>query len=144
MHFELRWYADGASNLLIEVWDSSASALTLVYFEKSGRKTQVLLYSIILWNCKYVTICSVFILYEIKMEIKKTKTFFCQIENFWSGIGIKTYNFSPKIGWLRALTQDRGFCCCYPYELILPRSNTWERWKSNSSTSEDKWRYLVC
>ena len=25
MHFELRWYADGASNLLIEVWDSSAS-----------------------------------------------------------------------------------------------------------------------
>ena len=28
MHFELRRYADGASNLLIEVWDSSASGLT--------------------------------------------------------------------------------------------------------------------
>ena len=27
MHFELRWYADGASNLSIEVWDSSASEL---------------------------------------------------------------------------------------------------------------------
>ena len=25
MHFELRRYADGASNLLIKVWDSSAS-----------------------------------------------------------------------------------------------------------------------
>ena len=29
MHFELRWYADGASNLLIEVWDSSASDLDI-------------------------------------------------------------------------------------------------------------------
>ena len=29
MHFELRWYADGASNLLIEVWDSSADYLYL-------------------------------------------------------------------------------------------------------------------
>ena len=27
MHFELRWYADGDSNLLIEVWDSSASVI---------------------------------------------------------------------------------------------------------------------
>ena len=26
MHFELRRYADGAFSLLIEVWDSSASA----------------------------------------------------------------------------------------------------------------------
>ena len=41
--------------------------LTLVYYEERERKKQVLLYSIILWNCKYVTICSVFILYETKM-----------------------------------------------------------------------------
>ena len=27
MHFELRWYADGAVNLLIEVWDSNASSI---------------------------------------------------------------------------------------------------------------------
>ena len=30
MHFELRWYADGASNLLIEVWDSSASVISIM------------------------------------------------------------------------------------------------------------------
>ena len=29
MHFELRWYADGASNLLIGVWNSSASGPTV-------------------------------------------------------------------------------------------------------------------
>ena len=36
--------------------------LALVYYEKRERKKQVWLYSIILWNCKYVTICSVFVL----------------------------------------------------------------------------------
>ena len=34
------------------------------------------MYSIILGNCKYVTICSVFVLYEIKMENQKKKIFF--------------------------------------------------------------------
>ena len=29
MQFELRWYADGAFNLLIEVWDSSASGFNM-------------------------------------------------------------------------------------------------------------------
>ena len=29
MHFELSLYADGSSNLLIEVWDSSASGLLM-------------------------------------------------------------------------------------------------------------------
>ena len=33
------------------------------------------LYSIILCNCNYVTICSAFVLYEIKMENKKKKGF---------------------------------------------------------------------
>ena len=32
MNFELRWYADGASNLLIEVWDSSASVIAPLNF----------------------------------------------------------------------------------------------------------------
>ena len=31
MHFELRRYTDGASNLLIEVWDSSASGYDVTY-----------------------------------------------------------------------------------------------------------------
>ena len=35
MHFELRWYTDGASNLLIEVWDSSACDLTQVPVDQS-------------------------------------------------------------------------------------------------------------
>ena len=82
--------------------------LTLVYYEKRHRKKQVLLYSIILRNCKHVTICSisVFILYEIKMENqkKKKKNFFFQIGNFLSGIGKKTCFLAlgmgpgPKIG----------------------------------------------
>ena len=37
MHFELRWYADGASNLSIEVWDSSASDFTVEYHRILGR-----------------------------------------------------------------------------------------------------------
>ena len=35
MHFELRWYADGAVTIIIEVWDSNASACTL----RKGRWT---------------------------------------------------------------------------------------------------------
>ena len=31
MHFELRWYADFAFQLLVEVWDSSAGALTIAF-----------------------------------------------------------------------------------------------------------------
>ena len=42
--------------------------LTVVYYEESERKKQVWLFSIILWNCKYVTIYSVFVIYEIKMK----------------------------------------------------------------------------
>ena len=34
IHFELRYYADGASNLLIEVWDSSASGPNLTKTEE--------------------------------------------------------------------------------------------------------------
>ena len=66
--------------------------LTLVYYEKRERKKQAL----------------VFIFYKIDREPKK-KFFFCQIGNFLSGIGKKTYflalgmggmgpNFGPKIG----------------------------------------------
>ena len=73
--------------------------LTLVYYEKRERKKQVGLYSIFLWNCKYVTICSVFVLYQIKMENPHTqkKIFFCQIGNFLSGIGKKKYSVALDI-----------------------------------------------
>ena len=75
--------------------------LTLVYYEKSERKKQVLLYSIILRNCKYAKICSVFILNEIKMgELKKM--FFLSNWDFLSGIGKKTYflalGMGPNVG----------------------------------------------
>ena len=46
-------------------------------------------------NCKYVTICSVLILYEIKME----NNFFCQIGNsFVWNWGKKTYILALGMG----------------------------------------------
>ena len=82
------------------------------------RSNLVWLYSIILWNCKYVTICSVFVLYEI-MKLrwrskKKKKHFFLSNREFFVWNCEKTYflalgmgpNFGPKIRWSRALKLD--------------------------------------
>ena len=41
------------------------------------------MYSIILGNCKYVTICSVFVFFEIKMENPKKKTIFLSNKEFF-------------------------------------------------------------
>ena len=81
-----------------------------MYYEKRERKKQVLLYSIILWKCKYVTICSVFILYEIKMEnqtkiifLSNSEFFVCNWEKtFFLALGMGLF-YGPKFGWSRAL-----------------------------------------
>ena len=84
--------------------------LTLLSNEKREIKKLVWFYSIILWNCKYVTICSVFVLYEIKMENQKKKKKTVKLGFFLSGIG-KKHTFwhwewgrisTPK-PWSRAL-----------------------------------------
>ena len=62
-----------------------------MYYEKRERKKQLWLYSIILWNCKYVTECSVFVSYEIKMENKKIKKW----EFFFDELGKKAYFLAP-------------------------------------------------
>ena len=67
--------------------------LTLVSYEKRERKKQVCCILLFCENCKYVTICSVFVLYEIKMENLSKKMFFCQIGIFCLELGKKTYFF---------------------------------------------------
>ena len=64
---------------------------TLVYYEKRERKKQVWLYSIILWICKYVTKCSVFV------YMKHFFFFFCQIGHFLSWIR-KKHTFGIENG----------------------------------------------
>ena len=62
-----------------------------MYYEKRERKKQVLLYSIILWNCKHVTICSNFCIYIIwnKDGEPKKKNFFVKLGIFGLELGKK-------------------------------------------------------
>ena len=82
--------------------------LTLVYYEKRERKKQVWLYSVKLQICNNMfCIC---IIWNKDGEQKKFGGFW----EFLSGIGKKTSflalgmgpNFSPKIGWSRALCHN--------------------------------------
>ena len=41
MQFELRWYADGAFNLLIEVWDSIASVFGFFVDERDKKNASL-------------------------------------------------------------------------------------------------------
>ena len=138
--------------------------LTIVYYEERERKKQVWLYSIILWNCKYVTICSVFVLYEINIENppppphthtqKKKKK---KKKNFFVKLGILVWNwekniilfdigngpnFGPNIRWSRALNSDflsvtlTTYHCPIEYSLIL----FWKHCRSRSAGfSEASW-----
>ena len=117
--------------------------LALVYYyEKRERKKQVWLYSIILWNCKYVTICPVFILNEIKMEnqtppppkkkTQKKQTIFLLSnweffvydweKKYFLALGLGP-NFGPKIRWSRALHPDINVCGFMEYSIGLKRVN---------------------
>ena len=89
--------------------------LALVYYEKRKRKKQVWLYSINLWNCKYVTICSVNVLYEIlKMENQKKKIiffFFVKLGNFYLELGNKHTFWHLEWGRISALKLDDQELC---------------------------------